>query len=420
MAVQTSRTVALSATTLAQYVRLESCERYLWYRLHPGETNDLFREFRATEQPLTPLLSEKGARHEEAITEELREGGRRLVDLADCSVEDTITELRSGAADARVLLQARLEGTIGSFKTSGIADLVIVDPGTDRGVRITVGDAKASRRDRPEHRIQVAFYARMIRQLAARAELEIEEMSGCIWRVPEGPDDEQPAVFDLFAYEEAVELLADAESRAAEVAAGPREAARFHLSYKCDGCLYNALCMREAAEAESLALVPFMTMRDRAALERHGITTVRALAELKGLPARGDYTSPLPVEADPVLMAQLAAEWPLGANLDLHVQRARRTAHTWHTDVAALSWIHKSGFGTLPDPQAFPGLVQVYLDTQHDFLEDRMYLAAGLVAGPRGEREIIEIADSPPSEEAEAELVVRWVTRLLRAAREVV
>jgi hypothetical protein len=41
------------------------------------------------------------------------------------------------------------------------------------------------------------------------------------------------------------------------------------------------------------------------------------------------------------------------------------------------------------------------------------------VIGPRGEREIVEITDGPPSEEAEAELVVRWVTGLLAAVREV-
>ena len=48
-----------------------------------------------------------------------------------------------------------------------------------------------------------------------------------------------------------------------------------------------------------------------------------------------------------------------------------------------------------------------------------MYLASGLVVGPRGEREVIEITDGPPTEEAEAELVERWVTRLLDAVREV-
>ena len=116
-------------------------------------------------------------------------------------------------------------------------------------------------------------------------------MPGCIWRVPQGPDDEQPALFDLRAYEEAVELLADEESRLARVAAGPREDARFHLTYKCDGCLYNALCMREAAEGESLALVPFMThARSRARWRSTACDSVRELAELKGLPAQGDYT----------------------------------------------------------------------------------------------------------------------------------
>jgi hypothetical protein len=412
-------TSSLAATTLAQFVRLESCERYLWYRLHQSETRELFREFRVTEQPLTPLLSQKGARHESEITEELRADGRILVDLTDQDLEATVAELKRGASEARVLLQARVAGTIGAFPASGIADLVIVEPGESGGVRVTVGDAKASRRDRPEHRLQVAFYARLIRQLAETAGLDIEEMNGCIWRVPQGPEDEQPSHFELRAYEEAVELLADDDSRLVAVAAGQREAARFQLTYKCDGCLYNALCMRDAAETESLALVPFLSARDRAALEEHGVSTVREVAGLKGLPARGDYSSPLPSESDPELLARLAAEWPLGANLDLHVQRARAVARNWHDDVQSLSWMHAAGFGTLPEPTAFEGLVRVYLDSQHDFLEDRVYLASGLVVGPKGEREIVEITDGPPVEASEGDLIERWVTRLLEAVRQV-
>jgi hypothetical protein len=415
----TDHVAPLAATTLAQYVRLESCERYLWYRLHANETRELFREYRVTEQPLTPLLSQKGARHEERITEELEADGLEVVDLTDQGVDATVDEIRRGAEGKRVLLQARVEGTIGTFAGAGFADLVVVEPGENGGIRVTVGDAKASRRDRPEHRIQVAFYARLIRQLAKRAGVEIEEMTGCIWRVPQGPDDEQPARFELRAYEEAVELLVDEESRVAQVAAGPREDARFHLGYKCDGCLYNALCMREAARAEGLALVPFMSMRDKGALEEHGITTIRELAELKGLPAKGDYTSPLPDLADRTLLSELAAEWPLGANIDLHVQRARASVRNWHPEVESLSWIHASGFGTLPEPSAFSGLVQVFLDAQHDFLEDRVYLACGLVRGPRGEREVVEITDGPPTEESEGALVEAWVTKLLAAVRQV-
>src|SRR2546421_8731156 len=74
---ETSSLTKLSATTLAQYVRLESCDRYLWYRLHPDETRDLFRTWRVTEQPLTPLLTQKGAVHETTVTDELAAGGGR-------------------------------------------------------------------------------------------------------------------------------------------------------------------------------------------------------------------------------------------------------------------------------------------------------------------------------------------------------
>src|SRR4051794_30024213 len=93
---------SLSATTLAQFVRLESCERYLWYRLHGDETRQLFRDYRVTEQPLTPLLSEKGARHESAITAELEEAGRTLVDLSGQGLEATLDGLRRGVRESVV------------------------------------------------------------------------------------------------------------------------------------------------------------------------------------------------------------------------------------------------------------------------------------------------------------------------------
>src|SRR4051794_38743876 len=121
----------LSATTLAQYVRLESCERYLWYRLHPTETRELFRGWKLTEQPLTPLLSQKGYVHESAVTEELDERGLSVVDLADEDAEAVAGELLAGREAPRVLLQARLEGTVGAMKASGIADIVVVEPGDE-------------------------------------------------------------------------------------------------------------------------------------------------------------------------------------------------------------------------------------------------------------------------------------------------
>ena len=81
--------------------------------------------------------------------------------------------------------------------------------------------------------------------------------------------------------------------------------------------------------------------------------------------------------ADPVLIAALGAEWPLGASLGPSRpageggrpelgQRRRRAAVDPRVPASA----------RCPIRRAFEGLVQVYLDTQHDFLEDRLYLAA--------------------------------------------
>lgn len=410
----------IDATGLAQFVRLESCERFLWYRLHPDETRGLFREYRATEQPLTPLLAAKGSAHEEMIEQDLGEKGVETIDL-DGEPASRTTELLAGDRDGPLaLLQPRLAGTIGPFEAAGIADLLEVSPAENGAINVEISDAKASRKDRPEHRIQVAFYSKLLRQMAAAAGVEIASLTGSIWRVPADDEDQQPVVFDLEPYEEAVELLVDGDAVVPRIAAAERADARYHLTYKCDGCPYNALCMREAAETEGLALVPFMNQRDRAALERHGVTTVSELADVKGIPARGDYSSPLPVAKEHAeLVAALASEWPLGASLDLHVQRARAAARSRGADVESLSWIHGSGFGSLPDFEAHEGIVQVFVDAQHDYLQDRVHMIAGLVSGPEGEREVVQIADGPPDEECEAELVVGWVRELLLATREV-
>jgi len=78
---------ALSATTLAQFVRLESCERYLWYRLHSRQTQELFREWRLTEPASDTAAPAEGAVHETAVTDELVQDGATIVDLSAQGVD---------------------------------------------------------------------------------------------------------------------------------------------------------------------------------------------------------------------------------------------------------------------------------------------------------------------------------------------
>src|SRR5262249_6171156 len=78
-----------------------------------------------------------------------------------------------------------------------------------------------------------------------------------------------------------------------------------------------------------------------------------------------------------------------------------------------------SGFGSLPDPERYPDLVKVFIDAQHDYIEDRVYVVAALVAGPEKTAEVVEMTTAPPDTEAECALLITWLTRLVPAIADV-
>jgi hypothetical protein len=89
-------------------------------------------------------------------------------------------------------------------------------------------------------------------------------------------------VADPQSYRSAVrELVTDRQSTAAQVAAAEFATIPYHLTYKCDGCLYNEFCMKWSAERDDLSLLPHLTAPDKSALQHAGISTVRELATLK-------------------------------------------------------------------------------------------------------------------------------------------
>ena len=79
-------------------------------------------------------------------------------------------------------------------------------------------------------------------------------------------------------------------------------------------------------------------------------------------------------------ITRLSTHWPLGGRLPVLVQRARAAVHRDDPGIEAKPFLLSSGFGSLPDPQRYPDLVKVFLDAQHDYIEDRVYLLAALVA----------------------------------------
>jgi hypothetical protein len=226
------------------------------------------------------------------------------------------------------------------------------------------------------------------------------------------------------------DLVTAPRSVAARVAEADFAALPFHLSFKCDGCLYNEYCMKWSAEHDDLSLLPHLTANDKTALRRCGVGAMRDLATIKA-PAADAGTGVAQLVAAPgneALVERLATTWPVGPRLDELIHRARRYRR-WRGDpIAAPSHIPSKGYGSLPycDAGHNPNLVRVYIDAQHDYLRDRLYLVGSLVVAtedgverPERRRSIIRMTDGPPeTAAAEERLLLDWIEATLRAVAE--
>ena len=89
----------------------------------------------------------------------------------------------------------------------------------------------------------------------------------------------------------------------------------------------------------------------------------------------------------------------------------------------ALSYIPGKGNSSLPvsTPDLNPNLVRIYIDAQHDYLEDRVYLLGALVVAckdgtPVGRKAVVRMTDGPPDTVAkERQLFVDWTRDLVQA-----
>ena len=171
-------------------------------------------------------------------------------------------------------------------------------------------------------------------------------------------------------------------------------------------CPSNAPLLIQRADVTTSPVVPLLTATEKRALQRAGVTHVQQLATLMDYGSRA--MNPAPGREQEI--TRLSTHWPLGGRLPVLVQRARAAVHRDDPGIEAKPFLLSSGFGSLPDPQRYPDLVKVFLDAQHDYIEDRVYLLAALVAGPDTTVEVVEVTTAPPDTAAEQALLVTWLT----------
>ncbi len=459
----------ISPTDISQFIRLEQCQRYLRLRLHERTVNARFMaDYGVVPQSLPPLLTRSGADFEQAVERAVAARFKKISFVSDISREESrpddnrqVVNLARALAPGEVivLFQPRLEAELAGWRIRGDIDIVRLERDGDGTLRALIADMKSSTATKVEHRLQVAFYHEMLAALFDRAGIACDRIDlAILYRGPadddqhlseaeaaEREDQRRAAEVSFGTNDGLLEVIADPESyleSVRDLVTGPDSTALrvsqaefatipYHLTYKCDGCLYNEFCMKWSAEHDDLSLLPHLTAREKQIVRRAGIETVRDLATLKEFrqesPDTPAYWSDLvPAPGKEALVQQLAATRPVGPRLDELVHRARWYRKRWkHDELAALPAIPNAGYGSLPycDAEHNPNLIRVYIDVQHDYLNDRIYMLGALVAGyengieqPERRRSIVHLAEKPPrTAEEEADLFVGWIHDTLQA-----
>jgi hypothetical protein len=412
----------LNPTTLSQYIRLENCERYLRFSLVKEDVYRLERKWGITAQPLTPLLKESGTDFEQNIAKKLAARGETVINLEEYDLDETLQYLQ-GTTKPTILYQLAVEAPIGPYPCRGRVDLLHLRRDRSGGLRVLVADIKATRKEKTEHRLQVATYAWLIAAMANEHGFPISAISGAVLTQQDdgsyptlGP---QTETFELDTYLSLIERLVIAEDSVVDrVLRQPFDKCFYNLNYKCDGCYYNSLCMYYSAENQDISLTPYIKAVEKRVLNDVGIKTLAQLAALMGLPETGGREMQ-PSSEHQDRLEILNNRWPVAPNLPFLVQRARAALRNFDSTVDSRTFIYGSGFGTLPSDDEYPGLVKVFFDAQRDYLQDRLYLISALVSGPAGQRVIVKCADRIPNDEIEKSLLIEWIQEVIKAAREV-
>jgi len=416
-------------------------------------------------QSIPPLLTRSGADFEDSVeqgiasrypTEDFGADGPRGSDR-DVSNAAVVTIGRAlPPGDTRVLFQPRLLVALNGWLLRGDVDILRLERDAEGRLHVLIADIKSSTSAKVEHRLQVAFYHEMLATLFRQDGVAHEEIEmAVLYRGPAAGDEglskddkarhaaQQAAAVALFnvtdglleivadpqSYRQAVQdLVTGTDSTADRVAAAPFDTVPFHLTTKCDGCLYTEFCMKRSAQQDDLSLIPHLTLQDKAALQRVGISSTRDLASMKELPeAREGEPTPYDLQAvrgQEVLIQRAAATWPVGPRLDELIHRARHYRRLKGDAITALPFIPSKGYGSLPytDAQHNPNLIRVYIDVQQDYLQDRVYLLGALVAPceegiaqPDRRRAIVRVAEGPPDDAQEEALFLSWIDDTIRA-----
>ena len=373
--------VPVRVSEIGEFIRFQGCERRFKLGLHNRQVARSVPFSERLFNTLDPVLQEVGREAEDGWEIALRaeglvdltrsgerEPGRRAVPWAEfrASLE------RLGADTPAYGREIELTGTVGPFQVIGRMDFVIAlwDRGTPR---LRIVEAKASRKDRTYHRIQLALYLTMLRQVVREAPITVagreigpDAVEGCVARIDEVTNVPQrllelPALSLESEFSDVRRLLAD-DGLLASIVARSVDDLDFQLNQKCDSCVFSVYCLPESARQRRLELIGVSPATCRA-IRAAGVATIDDLAR---------------VALDSDIATRIKQAEGFDENLGQLVAHAAARRSTLprgedDPDNYQVRPLPNAGAGQLP-PHMMHGrhLVRVYLAVDYDYAENRI------------------------------------------------
>lgn len=370
---ETPNRLKIPATTLGDYVRFDSCQRRLRFKLVADKNRPAFEGELST--PIDPILKQSGDSAERAWETMLQDAGIARLDIQKESDFAALRAALSVSAPGLPLFarEITVEAKGSAFIAAGKMDFVIV---LWRGGRpyLRIVETKASRRDKTYHRIQIATYRLILDHLLRKDPL-------IVGGLPIGPSDVEYSVARLDEKTNALQDLLstpslDLEQEVADlkqklrpggeierIAATRPEDLPYCLDSKCDECEFDVRCLTESAlgrRSELLGLPP---------------STVKLLAD-QGL-ERIDDIARLDLSSETAIKLRQAEGLRVDLGQTVEKAKARRATlprGEGDPDNFQVRPLPHVPIGQLPEhfPDGGDPLVRVYVEVDYDYVDNRI------------------------------------------------
>lgn len=385
---------SVRVTEIGEYIHYQSCDRR--FKLEHNNRK-LARELPFAERlfnSLDPVLQEAGRLRENEWETSLQKNG--LIDLTLYSQKSAdkkktlwttfVAQLQGMSSGQRAYgREISIQGDEGAFQIKGQIDFVLILWEAD-GPKLRIVECKASRRDRTYHRVQVALYRMLVRQLIqvspvalGGVELRPEDIECVVARIDESTNKSQLILdlkpFKLDTEEADINRLLASEGSLNRVVQADLADLDYQIDPKCDGCVFNIHCLSESARLRRLELIGLDPSAVRV-LRGAGIDKIDDLAELD---LAGQQA--VLVRQDP----------SFSDNLELLRSKAKTRRRTLpggniNPDSYEVEALLYAGQGQLPE-HIINGerLIRVYLSVDYDYVENRIGALAAHVTKSEGQ-----------------------------------